>query len=427
MKKILFQAGLLSGALMLLPGCVPITAKAEEVHSGVPRELTPQVADADLAELVQGNTDFAFALYKQFSTGDVNVIYSPYSVSIALAMLSGGANGPTADQMAQALRYTLPGEKLHPAFNRLALELASRADIKGIEPDQAFQLNVANSLWGQSGFHFESVYLDLLARNYAAGLRLVDYRADPESARRSINDWVSQSTNQKIKDIIPQGAIDTLTRLVLANAVYFHASWLYPFLKNATQPGTFILLDGTAIQTPLMHLEKGLAGMTGDGYQAVELPYVSPALSMLILVPDAGRFGEVEAKLDSDLLAETVAALQWNQLRLTMPKFKFEWSQGLVDGLRALGMTNAFVPETADFSGMDGARDLYVSAILHKAFVAVDEEGTEAAAATVIMVGASALPDAPTEFIIDRPFFFLIRDNPTGTILFLGKVTNPAM
>jgi len=417
---------ILLGAVLLIPACTTSPAKAREIHSNEPRDLSPQVSDSDLRELASGNTDFAFALYRQISSGDKNLFYSPYSISIALAMTYAGAQGQTAGQMAQALHFTLSMDRLHPAFNRLALELDRRSKVEGLDPDQAFQLSVANSLWGQSGFHFEKAFLDVLAQNYAAGMRLVDYKKDAEAARLAINDWVSQSTNQKIKDIIPKGELDTLTRLVLANAVYFKAAWGYPFQPGATQPGAFHLLDGSSVNVPMMHEKNGLRSMQGDGYRAVELPYAGGQLSMLILLPDDTRFGDVESRLDAGLLDATVAALQWGEVILTMPKFKFEWSTGLADGLKALGMGDAFDREQADFSGMDGARDLYISNVLHKAYVSVDEQGTEAAAATAIIVGAASLPTKVAEFTIDRPFIFLIRDNPTGTILFVGRVMNPA-
>ncbi len=426
MKRPLFVSCILVAVFLLLPSCSAISAQAQEVHSDAPRQLSPQVADSDLADLVAGNDDFAFALYQQFSSGDENVFYSPYSISIALAMTYAGAKGQTAEQMAQALHFNLPADRLHPAFNKLALELESRSKSEDPESGQVFQLSVANSLWGQSGARFEQEFLDVLARSYAAGMRLVDYEKNAEAARQKINDWVNQSTNQKIKDIIPEGALDALTRLVLANAVYFMAAWVHPFEPDATQPGTFHLLNDATVDAPMMHEQTGLSFMQGEGYRAVQLPYAGWQVSMLILLPDEGQFGDMEARLDADLVNATVAAMQYGEVILTLPKFKFEWSAGLVDGLKALGMQDAFDPASADFSGMDGARDLFIGNILHKAFVAVDEAGTEAAAATVVLMPASAPSSGPIEFNVDRPFFFLIRDDPTGTILFLGRVTNPA-
>ena len=414
--------------IFVLSACTLLQPKPIVEKSNVAHDLSPQVSDSDLGELVDGNSAFAFDLYHQADSDGENLFYSPYSISLALAMTDAGATGDTAAQMAQTLHFTLPAERLHPAFNRLALALESRSKVEGLKPEEAFQLSVANSLWGQSGFHFEQSFLDVLAQNYAAGMRLVDYQKDAEAARLAINDWVSHSTNQKIKDILAPGALDALTRLVLANAVYFKASWEEPFDEKMTQPDTFHLLDGGGVQVDMMNQSTSLSAMLGDGYRAVALPYAGGQLSMLVLLPDDGRFSDVEARLNAGLAAQTVAALRPVEVDLSLPKFKMEWSTELSKGLRALGMTDAFDPDRADFSGMDGARDLYISLILHKAFVSVDENGTEAAAATVVVVEASSMPVNPVEpmqFKVDRPFLFLIRDNPTGTILFVGRVMNP--
>jgi serpin B len=425
-KKAFFMSWI---AALVLSACASLHPTTQVAQSNAARDLSPQASDSDLGELVAGNNRFAFDLYHQSGSPTDNLFYSPYSVSIALAMVSAGAGGDTATQMAQALHFILPSDRLHRAFNRLALELAGRSKVEGLKPDQVFQLNVANSLWGQKGFSFEQAYLDLLAQNYAAGMLLVDYQKDAEAARREINDWVSGSTEQRIKDIIPPGALDALTRLVLANAVYFKAAWQDPFDKHFTQPDTFHLLDGGSVQVDMMSQSTRLDAMQGDGYRAVEMPYAGGQLSMLVLLPDEGRFSDMETRVDAGMVAETVAALQPVEVDLTLPKFKMEWSSELSKALNVLGMTDAFNPSRADFSGIDGARDLYISLILHKAFVSVDEDGTEAAAATIAAVEAMAMPGTPEEpfqFKADRPFLFLIRDNPTGTILFLGRVMNPA-
>jgi serpin B len=415
--------------LLFQPACTLIHSQVPVVQSNIPYNNSPQVPDSDLGELVRGNSAFAFDWYHQAAGSGDNLFYSPYSISIALAMTYAGASGETATQMAQALHFTLVADRLHPAFNRLALALASRSKEEGVKPGEAFQLNVANSLWGQSGFHFEQPFLDVLAQNYAAGMRLVDYRKDPEAARGAINDWVSQSTNRKIQNLIPQGALGDLTRLVLANAVYFKSAWENPFDKNLTQPQTFHLADGGGVQVEMMYQSNSLEAMLGDGYRAAALPYAGGQLSMLVLLPDEGRFSDLEGRLNARLVAETVAAMQPVEADLSLPKYKFEWSTELSSELKALGMTDAFDPDRADFSGMDAARDLYISLILHKAFVSVDEQGTEAAAATAVVMEAMSMPGSPVqpmEFKADHPFIFLIRDNPTGTILFVGRVMNPA-
>jgi serpin B len=404
----------------------PGSGGSSDVHSDVPQELSPQAPDSDLAELVQGNSEFAFAMYREITAGDENLFYSPYSMSIALAMTYAGAKGQTADQMAQALHYTLPQEALHPAFNKLALELASRSEIEDLEPDQVFRLHVANSLWGQVDYHFEQDFLDLLARNYGAGMRLLDFIKDPEGSRLVINEWVSRETEEKVKDIIPPGVITDLTRLVLANAVYFNAAWAHPFPEDSTGPDSFRLTDGKTVEVPMMRQRAEMRVMSGDGYRMAELPYIGGQLSMLVLLPDEGGLGGLEDRLDADLLSAAVGSLRGAEVDLAMPKFDFEWeAQKLPEAFKRLGMTDAFTG-AADFSGMTGKPELHIGAILHKSFVGVDEAGTEAAAATVvIMMRESAPIGAPVEFTVDRPFLFLIRDNLTGTILFLGRVVNP--
>jgi serpin B len=414
-------------ASFVLSACSSLQPKPQVEKSNLPRNLTPQVPASDLTELAGGNNEFAFALCRQISSGDKNLFYSPYSISIALAMTYSGAKGQTAEQMAQALHFSLPDARLHLAFNKLALELESRSKVEGLDPDQAFQLNVANSLWGQSGFHFERDFLDTLAQNYAAGMRLVDYRKDPEAARRAINDWVSRSTGQRIKDVIPPDVLSTLTRLVLANAVYFKAAWQYPFKPEDTKPAPFHLLDGSSVDVSMMRMMKNFDSMQGEGFRFVELPYAGWSLSMWIILPDAGRFRDVESRLDAGILDSMEKGRTSRKVHLTMPKFKFEWSSELMDGLKALGMRDAFDGEKADFSGMTGGRDLFIQQVLQKTFISVDEKGTEAAASTVVIAPPTAPgPSDEMEFTVDRPFIFLIRDNPTETILFVGRVINPS-
>jgi serpin B len=425
MNRIPKTSLLLLVMLAVLSACTWSTTSSEQ-HSNVPHDLSPQAPDSDMADLVAGNNDFAWMLYRQVVSGEENLFYSPYSVSLALAMTYAGAAGDTAGQMAQALQFNLPAERLHPAFNKLALELAGRSAVEGVEPDSAFRLNVANSLWGQQGFSFEQAFLDTLARNYDAGMHLVDFEHDTEAARQAINDWVSKSTQERIKDIIPEGAVDALTRLVLANAIYFKAAWLYPFDAANTQTGAFHLTDGGSVDVPMMYEEKGLGYIKGEDYLAVELPYAGGQLSMLVLLPDTGGLAGFESRLNGGVVRGIVSAMTYTEVRLTLPKFRMEWSAELSTGMKALGMTDAFDPGSADFSGMDGARDLFISGILHKSFVSVDEQGTEAAAATAVIVGEAAMPSNPVEVKVDRPFLFLIRDNPTGAVLFIGRVTNPS-
>jgi len=353
-----------------------------------------------------------------------NLFFSPYSISVALAMTYAGAAADTADQMASTLRFTLPQDRLHPAFNAYSLDLQDRAEAE--TEGTPFELSVANSLWGQQGLPFRMEFLDLLAQNYGAGMRLVDFASDPEAARLAINRWVGDETREKIQDLIPSGAIDTLTRLVLANAIYFKAAWLYPFEAEATTTEPFHLLDGSTVDVPMMHQNEPHGYAVREEYRALELPYETGNMSMLIILPDEGEFSSVEETLSLEMVRQLVDELTYGPVILSLPRFTYESAFSLKDALQHLGMSDAFDPDRANFSGMDGNRDLHIGSVLHKAFVSVDEQGTEAAAATaVIMQTTSALADEPITFTVDRPFILLIRDGGTGSILFLGRVMDP--
>jgi serpin B len=327
--------------------------------------------------------------------------------------------------MADALHYTLPQDRLHPAFNALDLALASRGEGAQGKDGEGFRLNVANAIWGQAGYAFLPEFLDVLAVNYGAGMRLVDYVQASEAARVTINDWVSEQTEGRIEDLIPAGAIDSLTRLVLTNAVYFNAAWSMPFQEDRTEDGPFTLLDGSAVTVPMMQQTESFGYGTGKGYQAVELPYDGRELSMVLLVPDAGAFEAFEDALDVVQVERILGDLSPTQVALSMPKFEIESSFSLADALAALGMPEAFSPD-ADFSGMTGDRDLQISDVVHKAFVSVDEAGTEAAAATAVIMKLTAMPAEPVQVAVDRPFIFAIRDIQTNTILFVGRVVDPS-
>ena len=398
------------------------------VLADVERVSAPQVAAADAEQLSEGNTAFAFDLYQvlgQASSGE-NLFFSPHSISTALAMTYAGARGQTEEEMAAALHFTLPQDRLHAAFNGLDQTLATRSQVElpGDQDGDAPELHIANATWGDTEYRFLGDYLDTLARNYGAGLQLVDFRGQPDEARETINSWVEDQTNNRIKDLIPEGAIDALTRLVLTNAIYFKASWLSPFDKELTEQGTFHLLDGGTSQVTMMTVHGADARYgTGPSLQAAELAYLGNQISMLVIVPDEGSFDDVEGRLDAATLSQVLGGLQNASLNLTMPKFEFEWEMSLVEPLETLGMKSAFEAE-ADFSGMDGTRNLVITDVLHKSFVSVDEDGTEAAAATAVIVGETAAPQQ-VELIIDRPFIFLIRDHETGAILFVGRVLTP--
>ena len=422
MKKILLSM-LVFVVLLGVVGCTGIPGTGVAL-SEKQRDTSPNVSASDSTTLVDNNSEFAFDLYQALIQQDGNLFYSPYSISLALAMTYAGARGETEQQMADTLHFALQQDRLHPAFNSLDLALASRGEGAKGKDDKGFRLHIVNAIWGQKDYKFLPEFLDVLAENYGAGLRLLDFVREPDQSRITINNWVSDQTEGKIEDLIPQGVIDALTRLVLTNAIYFNAAWLNPFDKELTSNGTFHLLDGGDVTVPMMRQTHSFGYTTGDGYQAVELPYDSDQLSMIVLLPDSGKFETFQNSLNASLVNHIVSDLQSQEVDLTIPKFQFESEFSLADTLAAMGMPVAFSDE-ADFSGMTGNRELTITDVVHKAFVSVDEAGTEAAAATAVVVGLTSAPEQPVQVTVDRPFMFLIRDIETGTILFVGQVVNP--
>ena len=407
------------------------TAVSSEVRSDRER-AAPSALDTEVAGLVDGNSAFAFDLYRALGGQRGNLFYSPHSISIALSMTYAGAGGQTASQMGDTLHFRLSQDRLHPAFNALAQQLASRGEPTRDGAGEGFRLNIVNAVWGQQDHDFLEPFLDVLAESYGAGVRPVDFKVAPEESRLAINDWVAENTEDRIRDLIPPDVINKLTRMVLTNAIYFNASWRYPFHESNTRERPFYLLDGDVVQVPMMSTEKEFLYASGDGYQAVDLPYVGHELSMTVIVPDRGRFAEFEDSLDSVLVDRLVEGFESRYVTLDLPRFEFESQFRLGETLRSMGMSNAFDPAAADFSGMDGrsclAGDpecLFIREVVHKAFVSVDEAGTEAAAATgVVMQVESAAPE-PVSVTVDRPFIFLIRDLETDAILFIGRVEEP--
>jgi serpin B len=413
--------------LLILPAMACNQAAGGELlMSDKPRETSPEVSQADLDLLVEGNSAFAFELYQALrrNENEGNVLYSPYSISVALAMTYAGARGETAQQMADTLEFLLEQDRLHPAFNWLDAELASRGEGAQGKDGEGFKLNVVNAIWGQKDYSFLPTFLDVLAENYGAGLRILDFINETEQSRLTINEWVSDQTEGRIKDLIPQGAIDALTRLVLTNAIYFNAAWEYPFDDKVTANGPFYLLDGGQVTVPMMKQTEGFGYTDGEGYQAVELPYDGDELSMVIMLPEDGQFEVFEEGLQADKVSDIINGLQPAEVALTMPQFEFASEFSLKDTLADMGMPVAF-SDAADFSGMTGSPELFVSDVIHKAFVSVDEAGTEAAAATAVPMELTAIPEPVVVITVDHPFIFLIRDIETGAILFVGRVLNP--
>ena len=395
------------------------------VQSDRQRDTSPAVDQSDLSTLVDGNNVFAFDLFQALRSDPGNLFFSPYSISAALAMTYAGARGDTEKEMAAALQFRLAQARLHQAFNELDLLLQQRGQGAKGKDDQPFRLHVVNAIWGQAGFPFLPAYLDTLALSYGAGMRTVDFIKRTEAARLAINQWVSEQTEQRIKELVPSGALNELTRLVLTNAIYFNAAWERQFDKKATADAPFFRLDGSQVTVPTMNQTEWFSYVKGAGYQAIELPYDGHELSMVVLLPDSGQYAAFEKALDAPVVKGIIDSLANTHVELSMPRFEYDSSFGLKPALTSLGMGGAF-QDGADFSGIDGRKDLVIQDVLHKAFVSVDETGTEAAAATAVIVGLTSMPLETVTLKLDRPFIYLIRDIATGQVLFVGRVLDPS-
>lgn len=396
--------------------------------SPLPRESDPQVAPADMITLASDNAAFAFDLYGKLKQDQSNVVFSPASISLALAMTYAGAANATATEMAQALHFTLPPDRLHAAFDALDLALASRGQGMSGSSGGVSSLNIANSLWLERSFSLLPKFLDTLAVSYGAGVNLVDFIHAPNASRLKINAWVAEQTAGKLDELLAAKMIDEYTRLVLVNAVSFNAAWLYPFNALNNQANYFTLLDGTLTTKTYMYGSMSIGATEGTGFVAASLPYQDPRLSMVLVVPDPGRFADIEALLDATSFATLMKELTNHKVSLYLPPFHVDTRAPLPPLLKALGMQSAFDPARADFSGM-AAEPLYIAEAVHQAFVNVAEKGTEAGAATaVVLADASLAMDAePPPLVIkaDRPFLYFIYDQPTGAILFMGRVLEP--
>jgi serpin B len=425
---------LLSAALATMVGCSrpgseangpDNTAKPDETAKPEP-DVKPaepaQPADSGPAktatEAATDDNALGIDLYKRVAQGNENVFLSPHSISVALAMTYEGARADTATQMAEALHFEVPAARLHPAFQAL-----NQAIMPG--EDAGYDLHVANALWGMKGHSFQPSFLEVLSKNYQAPLQEVDF-ASSEAARATINDWVAKATNDKIKDLIPQGVLDELTRLVLTNAIYFKGNWASQFKPAQTKSLPFQVLQGKPVKTPLMHQIAEFGYHETDDAQVLSMPYQGKALSMIVVLPrQADGLAAIEGKLDAEALKGWTEDLQQRKVSVYLPKFKIESAFSLSKQLSELGMKDAFDPERADLSGMDGSRDLFIKEVIHKSFVEVNEEGTEAAAATGVVVGVRSAPAPPPEFRADHPFLFFIRHDATGAVLFIGRLVRP--
>lgn len=420
-----------NGETMSEPAAPP---PAEDPGPRAERETDPQV-DADrLAELSADQRDFAFGLLRQLANErDDNLFVSPYSIAAALAMVYAGADGDTRRQMAETLHFPLDDEYLHAAFNRLDREFAARAEAEPDNDGDPFRLDVVNQLWGHEGFEFLEEYLDLLARHYGAGMRRVDFRNAFEEVRLEINDWVAEQTEQRIEDLLPPRSLNEDTRFVLVNAIYFLGSWKHAFEEAQTGDQPFTRPDGSRVEVPMMRQTASFRHHADDHTVAVSMPYVGDDLELVAMMPaEADTFDRWAADLDRERYDRVLESMRQGDVALHFPRFESGSELQLSQLLRTMGMVDAFDECEADFRGITGVepcipdRSVYIDEIFHKSFVDIDETGTEAAAATaVVMMRVTAMAPEPPTVRFDRPFYYFIHDRPTGTILFAGRMLDP--
>jgi len=416
--------------------CVFVLFVVIAIASGASAEIAVK---KDERIIVEGNNNFALKLYAKLRAREGNLFFSPYSISTALAMTYAGARGETETQMAEVLHFptatklvaepkggmmALPGwerKQFHSAFGRTIKDINNRGKKGG------YELSTANALWGQKDYGFLKEFLELIKINFDGGLNEVDFVGDTESARRTINTWVGKKTRDKIKNLIPKGVLNRLTRLVLTNAIYFKGNWASQFKEDRTKDAPFTLASGEKVDVPMMNQTADFNYMETEDFQGLELPYVDNELSMIILLPKrVGGLAEFEKTLILRNFSRWLVKLRKCKVIVSVPKFRMTSQFRLADVLKSMGMTDAFVPDVADFSGMNGKKDLFIWAVIHKAYVDVNEEGTEAAAATGVVVGLTSVgPTKIAVFRADHPFLFLIRDNRSGSILFIGRLMNP--
>jgi serpin B len=366
------------------------------------------------------NSAFGCDLFAKLRTEPGNLFFSPFSIETALAMTANGAKGNTLTEMAKALHLPADPAKANAGFKGLLAALNGEG-----KKDRGYELSVANALWGMTGYPWRKDFLTVTKENFGAGLEQVDF-ADELTARKTINAWVEKETKEKIKDLIPSGVLDPLTRMVLTNAVYFKGQWEVEFDKKRTKDGPFTLADGKKADVPLMHRAGDMRYFETDDLQAVDLVYKGGETAMTVLMSKkADGLADLEKKLTADTLAAVWKGMRTQEVVLTLPRFKAETKYTLTDPLKALGVKAAFDDAKADFTGLHTSPEkLFITTVLHKAFVEVNEEGTEAAAATGVAVGAKNGKSHPV-FNADRPFLFAIRHTPTNTVLFLGRFEKP--
>jgi len=404
------------GAMLLLAGCQNQQTPKEDGLILFDDMTSPP------NKVIDANNQFAFDLYSEYKSKEGNVFFSPYSISTALAMTYEGARGKTAEEM-QLVFYFPDNDNLRrSSFASIYNEINKK--------DKWYKLSTANALWAQEDYPFLEEYLATIENFYGGKVTNLDFKRKTEESRQIINEWVEDQTNDKIKDLIPNGVLNEFTRLVLTNAIYFKGTWIKQFDKKDTREEVFRIDPGNTVNVPTMRLTGGDAVFDyaeNDGLQVLELPYDGEDLSMLIILPKED-IADVEKSINPEKLSEWKSQLRNQRVDIFIPKFKFEMKSFLADTLTDMDMPTAF-SDQADFSGMTGNKDFKIDAVIHQAFVEVNEEGTEAAAATAVIMGETTSmepePKIP-EFRADHPFLFLIQQKESGNILFIGRVSDPS-
>jgi len=408
-------------------GIEPPHAAASSGPSATPEVPTVSASPADRAAVARGEEAFATRLYSRLAAaahGTSNLFFSPTSVRVALAMAWTGARGDTATEMARAIDVEGDPASVDRGFAAELRDLASAAAADAGTPPPT--VRIVNRMWGQRGRPFTDQYLEVLSDDFGAPLEVLDFAHAPEQARARINAFVDAATDHRIRDLLPAGVLNAQTKLVLTDAVYFKASWMEPFAESATQEDDFHVSPSKTVRAPLMHASRELRYAKVGGAQVVEIPYAPGTMTMLVVLPDEGSLATLEHGLGDATVHAWVGALQDARVTLTLPRFQTTSRFALSEVLGAMGMKTAFAAGRADFSGIDGSKELALSEVVHQAFVSVDEKGTEAAAATAVALRSLAVRVLPqVEVRADRPFLFLIRDTKSGAVLFMGRIEDP--
>lgn len=387
-----------------------------------PPPALPPVDPVDEAAAVKSANQFALELYANMADEPGNLIYSPFSISTAMGMAHAGARGNTAEQMARTLHFPAKQDNLHAALAGI-LGKAQKSDAGGLE------VRIANALWLQRGFAVEKPFTDTIKASYGAGPREVDFKGDGESARQAINRWVADETKEKIKDLLQPGDLTPLTRLVLTNAIYFKGNWAARFAKEDTRQLHFFRTSKDSVPVQMMSQCATYPFWENDSLQICAMPYAGKQVSLLVIVPRrADGLPELTKGLTADRIAEWTGKLSEQRINIYFPRFRSMLRQSLKDRLSKMGMPDAFNPDSADFSGITGREKLHISDAIHEAVIEVNEEGSEAAGATAVIMAAKGpgpIVVEPPSFYANRPFLFIIRDNRTGCFLFVGRMSDP--